>query len=169
MHGVLLPDSYRWLEDTLSFEGRTWVAAQEAYAANVLARVVNRDSLARLYGFGVSTDRMSGPYEQVWASLGGAPPRPTTWFLRASPFPLSCSTARTTTTTSASEMLVAKFVARLQAENSGDRPVVWVRASGGHRWLASLSPEWAATVASFLLWQTGAPRFQPPTPPVKTP
>jgi prolyl oligopeptidase len=59
------------------------------------------------------------------------------------------------------EMLVAKYVARLQAANAGTRPVVWVRETGGHRWLASLSPKWAATVASFLLWQTGDVRFQP--------
>jgi prolyl oligopeptidase len=59
------------------------------------------------------------------------------------------------------EMLVAKWVARLQAANAGTRPVAWVRAPGGHRWLASLSPRWAATVASFLLWQTGDPRYQP--------
>lgn len=64
------------------------------------------------------------------------------------------------------EMLVAKYVARLQAANSGARPVVWVRTSGGHRWLSSLSPQWAATVASFLLWQTGAPGFQPARGPV---
>jgi hypothetical protein len=67
------------------------------------------------------------------------------------------------------EMLVAKYVARLQAANSGNRPVVWVRAAGGHRWLASLSPTWAGTVASFLLWQTGDPRYQPAAPPVRTP
>jgi prolyl oligopeptidase len=59
------------------------------------------------------------------------------------------------------EMLVAKYVARLQASNAGDRPVVWVRAGGGHRWLHFLSPAWAATVTSFLLWQTGDPRYQP--------
>ena len=59
------------------------------------------------------------------------------------------------------EMLVAKYVARLQAANSGDRPVVWVRTAGGHRWLSSLSPMWAAQVASFLLWQTADARFQP--------
>lgn len=59
------------------------------------------------------------------------------------------------------EMLVGKWVARLQAANAGDRPVAWVRTAGGHRWLASLSPEWAATVASFLLWQLGDPRYQP--------
>ncbi len=59
------------------------------------------------------------------------------------------------------EMLVAKHVARLQAANAGDRPVVWVRTSGGHRWLASISPEYAARVASFLLWQSGDARYQP--------
>lgn len=59
------------------------------------------------------------------------------------------------------EMLVAKYVARLQAANGGTRPVVWVRTPGGHRWLRSLSSQWAATVASFLLWHTGDARFQP--------
>jgi prolyl oligopeptidase len=59
------------------------------------------------------------------------------------------------------EMLVAKYVARLQAANAGARPVVWVRTGGGHRWLRFLSPEWAATQTAFLLWQLGDPRFQP--------
>ena len=59
------------------------------------------------------------------------------------------------------EMLVAKYVARLQAANSGDRPVTWVRTEGGHRWLSSLSPEWAARQTAFLLWQLGDPRYQP--------
>lgn len=59
------------------------------------------------------------------------------------------------------EMLVAKYVARLQAANSGTRPVIWARTTGGHRWLYSLSPEWAGTVASFLLWQTGDAQYQP--------
>ncbi|MBC7842856.1 MAG: S9 family peptidase [Gemmatimonadaceae bacterium] len=63
------------------------------------------------------------------------------------------------------EMLVGKHVARLQAANSGNRPVVWVRAAGGHRWLQSLSPQWAATVTSFLFWQTGVPGYQPPAQP----
>ena len=43
LHGVPLPDPYRWLEDTLSHEGREWVAGQSAFAANVLALVVGRD------------------------------------------------------------------------------------------------------------------------------
>lgn len=59
------------------------------------------------------------------------------------------------------EMMVGKWVARLQAANTGTRPIVWVRTEGGHRWLWSLSPEWAATVSSFLLWQLGDARYQP--------
>jgi prolyl oligopeptidase len=58
-------------------------------------------------------------------------------------------------------MLVAKYVARLQSANSGDRPVVWVRTGGGHGELFYASPTWGASVLSFLLWQTGDARYQP--------
>ncbi len=59
------------------------------------------------------------------------------------------------------DMLVGKFVARLQAANSGTRPVAWVRTPGGHRQLIGLSPQWTARAMSFALWQTGLARFQP--------
>lgn len=59
------------------------------------------------------------------------------------------------------QMLAGKYVARLQAANTGDRPVLWVRTPGGHAELLYTSPEWAATVTSFVLWQTGDPRYQP--------
>ncbi|MEO8226640.1 MAG: prolyl oligopeptidase family serine peptidase [Gemmatimonadota bacterium] len=59
------------------------------------------------------------------------------------------------------EMLVAKFVARMQAANTSERPLLWVRTGGGHRWLRYLTPDWGAKVTSFLLWQTGDPRYQP--------
>jgi prolyl oligopeptidase PreP (S9A serine peptidase family) len=59
------------------------------------------------------------------------------------------------------QMLVGKWVARLQATNTGTRPVVWVRATGGHRWLWSISPEWAAQFAAFMFWQLGDSRYQP--------
>ncbi|MBL0938134.1 MAG: prolyl oligopeptidase family serine peptidase [Gemmatimonadaceae bacterium] len=59
-----------------------------------------------------------------------------------------------------SEMLVGKYVARLQAANTGTRPVVWVRTGGGHAELL-YSPEWTGKIMSFLLWQTGDPRYQP--------
>ncbi len=60
------------------------------------------------------------------------------------------------------EMLVAKYVARLQASHTGDRPVAWVRTEGGHRWLSSRSPESAGRQTAFLLWQLGDVRYQPP-------
>lgn len=59
------------------------------------------------------------------------------------------------------EMLVAKYVARLRAANSGTRPLLWVRTDGGHTPLVYLEPTLAARTFAFLLWQTGDPRYQP--------
>ncbi len=58
-------------------------------------------------------------------------------------------------------MLAAKYVARLQRANRSTRPVLWVPTAGGHRPLFGVSPQWAATTISFMLWQTGDPRYQP--------
>jgi|GEM_PF-3164179 len=58
-------------------------------------------------------------------------------------------------------MLAAKYVARLQRANTSTRPVLWVPTPGGHTTLFGLSPRWAATALSFMLWQTGDPRYQP--------
>jgi len=58
-------------------------------------------------------------------------------------------------------MLAAKYVARLQRANRSTQPVLWVPTAGGHRALFNVSPQWAATAISFMLWQTGDPRFQP--------
>ncbi len=58
-------------------------------------------------------------------------------------------------------MLAAKYVARLQRTNRSTRPVLWVPTAGGHRALFNVSPQWAATAISFMLWQTGDPRYQP--------
>jgi len=58
-------------------------------------------------------------------------------------------------------MLAAKYVARLQRANSSARPVLWVPTAGGHTTLFGVSPQWAATTISFMLWQTGHPRYQP--------
>lgn len=60
-----------------------------------------------------------------------------------------------------SSMLIAKFVARLQAANRGRRPVIWVRTPGGHSELFYLSPAYASATMSFTLWQAGDARFQP--------
>ncbi|MCU0624527.1 MAG: prolyl oligopeptidase family serine peptidase, partial [Gemmatimonadaceae bacterium] len=59
------------------------------------------------------------------------------------------------------EMLVAKYVARLRAANTGSRPVLWVRTDGGHTPLVYGEPTLAARTLAFLLWQTGDPRYQP--------
>jgi prolyl oligopeptidase len=59
------------------------------------------------------------------------------------------------------EMLVAKYVARLRAANSGTRPVIWVRTGRGHGELFYASPVWGASVLSFALWQAGDARYQP--------
>jgi len=58
-------------------------------------------------------------------------------------------------------MLTAKYVARLQRANTSTRPVLWVPTAGGHTPLFGVSPQWAATAISFMLWQTGDPRYQP--------
>jgi prolyl oligopeptidase len=59
------------------------------------------------------------------------------------------------------QMLPAKFIARLQRANSGTRPVLWLQTGGGHRDLFGLGPEWAAKALSFALWQSGVSGFQP--------
>lgn len=58
-------------------------------------------------------------------------------------------------------MLAAKYVARLQKANTSTSPVLWIKTAGGHEPLFGVSPKWAATALSFILWQTGDPRYQP--------
>lgn len=45
VHGVVLPDPWRWLEDSTSENTRRFVAAQDAYATAVLNRLVGVDTL----------------------------------------------------------------------------------------------------------------------------
>jgi prolyl oligopeptidase len=59
------------------------------------------------------------------------------------------------------EILAGKYVARLQAANTGSRPVMWVRTPGGHVPLVAMAPPVAASVFSFILWQTRHPDYQP--------
>lgn len=52
----------------------------------------------------------------------------------------------------------AKYVARLQAANRGDRPVLWLHQPGGHSWLFDGDPEQDARLMAWLLSQTkGSP------------
>ena len=59
------------------------------------------------------------------------------------------------------QMLPAKFVARLQSANSGTQPVLWWQTNGGHRNIINQDPATAAAAFSFMLWQTGDARCQP--------
>ncbi len=59
------------------------------------------------------------------------------------------------------QMLSAKYVARLQRANRGGRPVMLMQTDGGHRPLFGLGPARAAQALSFVLWQTGVARYQP--------
>ena len=43
LHGVAIPDDYRWLEDQGSVETREWIAAQNAYAETVVGESPLRD------------------------------------------------------------------------------------------------------------------------------
>lgn len=43
LHGVAIPDDYRWLEDQDAPETRRWIAAQNAYAENIVGEPPIRD------------------------------------------------------------------------------------------------------------------------------
>jgi prolyl oligopeptidase len=47
LHGVAVPDPYRWLEDQQAPEVRAWIDAQNAYTASVLDRRPGRDRIER--------------------------------------------------------------------------------------------------------------------------
>src|SRR5260370_30952529 len=46
IHGVRVPDPYRWLEEEKSPEVQAWMAAQDDYARDRLRRIPGRDALA---------------------------------------------------------------------------------------------------------------------------
>src|SRR5690606_30522530 len=46
LHGVIVEDPYRWMEDETSPEVEAWYRAQAAFADSVLARIPGRDALA---------------------------------------------------------------------------------------------------------------------------
>ena len=48
LHGVDVPDPYRWLEDQEAPETRAWIDAQNAYTDTVLGALPGRDRLRRV-------------------------------------------------------------------------------------------------------------------------
>jgi prolyl oligopeptidase len=61
IHGHLVSDPYRWLEDPGSEETAAWLAAQDALYAGQLASVPGRDALARRIGELLSTGEAGVP------------------------------------------------------------------------------------------------------------
>jgi prolyl oligopeptidase len=68
MHGVIVRDPYRWLEDQESPETRRWIEAETRYTRSVVDALVGRDQIAarltqltRLDVYGVPTER-NGEY-----------------------------------------------------------------------------------------------------------
>jgi len=61
IHGVHVPDPYRWLEDPSSPSTRAWVAAQDARARAALHAVPARDALERRFAELFYVDAVSAP------------------------------------------------------------------------------------------------------------
>lgn len=56
-----------------------------------------------------------------------------------------------------SSATTAKYLARLQAANSSDKPVLWIHQPGGHSWLFNEDPERDARLMTWLLTQARNP------------
>lgn len=63
LHGVVVRDPYRWLEDGSSPETRDWVVRQNAYCDTVLRQIQGRMCLRDLISDLVIVDRVSCPIE----------------------------------------------------------------------------------------------------------
>src|SRR5262245_19917379 len=61
MHGIDIPDPYRWLEDQQSRETREWIDAQNAYTRAVLDAVPGRERLRAQLETVYRSDSQSAP------------------------------------------------------------------------------------------------------------
>ena len=64
MHGVRIPDPYRWLEDQDSPETRAWIDQQNAYARPVLDGIPGRERIAQRLGELMKIDNVQVPLER---------------------------------------------------------------------------------------------------------
>src|SRR5690349_3737091 len=61
LHGVTVPDPYRWLEDVKSPEVKAWMDAQDHYARERLAKLPGRDALEQRLKELFYVDSISAP------------------------------------------------------------------------------------------------------------
>src|SRR5215208_6542252 len=61
LHGVRVPDPYRWLEEMGSEETRQWVAAQDAYARRFVAGLPTRQALRDRIAAIAAVERIGAP------------------------------------------------------------------------------------------------------------
>jgi prolyl oligopeptidase len=61
LHGIVVKDPYRWLEDQTSPETRAWIDAQNAYTRSQLDPLPTRERLSRRLEALLKTDRFTAP------------------------------------------------------------------------------------------------------------
>ncbi|ADO70627.1 prolyl oligopeptidase family serine peptidase [Stigmatella aurantiaca] len=61
LHGVQVPDPYRWLEDEKSQEVQAWMRAQDTLTRQELSRMAGREALARRFRELFYTESISAP------------------------------------------------------------------------------------------------------------
>ena len=64
IHGVVVSDPYRWLEDQDSAETRAWIAAQNACTQKALSDLPGREAIAKRLGELIKVDTISLPVER---------------------------------------------------------------------------------------------------------
>jgi prolyl oligopeptidase len=64
IHGTVVSDPYRWLEDQDSPETRAWIDAQNACTQSVLSGLPGREAIAKRLGELIKVDMISLPVER---------------------------------------------------------------------------------------------------------
>jgi prolyl oligopeptidase len=64
LHGVRIPDPYRWLEDQDSPETRAWIERENAYTRSIIDRLPGREGVARRLGELMKIDNIQVPTER---------------------------------------------------------------------------------------------------------
>ncbi|PKK84352.1 MAG: S9 family peptidase [candidate division Zixibacteria bacterium HGW-Zixibacteria-1] len=64
LHGVVIEDPYRWLEDINSPETREWIKAQNEYTQSIVESLPYREEISKRLAELIKTDYVSTPHEK---------------------------------------------------------------------------------------------------------